>query len=205
MQLWRFVLDADNERDLANPDTAFDWFTGQTAWIPPGVALPARGLFVHPEWRLLVWSLRSLARRLKGARPKRETPSSPEMIEQADLTFRRFLGYLRLDVAADGPEPLTRKTFVFRVWPTTTGGEIATSRYPFRDLKTFWQVVFYSLVAESFEPVCESCGRPLGQTKTGRVSRRGKCRPCTKRAWVNRLSPKTRQAMWKRDKKRQRG
>jgi hypothetical protein len=225
MELWQYLFEADQREDLAPPDAGAGWLAAQPwGWSADRGWWTARAA---QEWGKNVQALRSLASRLKGRRLKRPARvAEPE----ADARLRRFVSLFRSAVnmaQPRGPKDLALSRRNFRglgVFPSVSTGRPAD---PWRsnagqdgrrvetqplvqmlwldDLDLFWQVVFWSLLAEGGPVLCERCGEALGDTTpTGRRKKQRFCGRCRTRAWWAKLPQERKRAKWRDDDQKRR-
>jgi hypothetical protein len=226
MLLWKYVMRVDDEQGLADPDRGFEWFKSHR-WVPERVGpdgavtklLRKWDLVAREEWQQCVLVLRSLGQRLGGYRPKQPVPVAPEELSVADRVFGAYLKKLRAVCKPrprkDGKrQPLGRKNFTgIHLCPTMAPqmgdrGQREVIFNPidhFDDMDVFWQSVFYSLVSDSIDPVCKSCGQRLVPSKGGRLSRREKCPRCTNQSWYKKRPTNEKRKAWKEAQRRRRG
>jgi hypothetical protein len=224
VNLWQFILAADNRLDLAKLDKAREWLFS-LPWWPTSAGKPTDANWTERaqrNWQENLVNLRSLVRRLKGERAKHEVPlpADPWTVylhdETADQALGRYLDMLRVQVGreqvrvAEGhaPQAMSRKTYRGMViMPTVADlrGERSCQPhhpafYPANDFDYFWQCVFFSLVHDDTPVFCEGCGRKIGDglTRKGRVMRQKLCSSCRHQKWKQKQSKKTLREMWKR-------
>jgi hypothetical protein len=232
MRLCDFVLAADDSLDLADPASATRWLQERPWWVHAGLDADEGTRPVCPflseagrrRWRLCVWTLRSMARRLGRRKVRREAPSDAAALYAMDELFKDHLERMRLAVVTREPprrkqslagaDALNAATFAgVTLGPTWEGpnGERHPVPLPLvdrylHDLDVFWQCTFYSLVMTAALPVCSECGRPLEATSpTGRPTRQQVCDACRWKRWRRKQSTRKMRSKWKEDKRNQRG
>jgi hypothetical protein len=221
MQLWEWVLCADREHDLADPTAAAAWFAEfRMQQIPLGIRWDKdRQPWSRPvakQWREAVYSLRSLANRLRN-RKTRPTPIGPC---EADRVFERYVRGLTLVIRRSDDEyrrgrqgepefvrvPLRASTFR---GVSINPGIMSAHDHPDLDrywagvamvMDGYWRLTFGSLAVDQIPPVCTGCGQPLAKTPGGRTPRANRCKKCRFKEWYAR-QPKTKLRKRWRDNK----
>jgi hypothetical protein len=124
-------------------------------------------------WDDAVLTLRSMARRVMGHRP-RPTRGGAGVVaidpREADAIVRRYVGLCR-PVIRESAKPLRsfdRMTLEPSI-PVTCFGDGAA---------ILWQVVFASMMPGFNTAVCCDCGTRLADSKTGKRSKAERCRGC---------------------------
>src|SRR5262249_19156077 len=115
MQLYEYVLQADDESDLADVEAALAWLRSLPSGRWTGPEWVAGGLRIWPPdvgprewtadevnaWRPNMLALRSVAHRVKGRRSKRPYPRGDLDARRSDEVFRGYLA--KLQVCDDAP------------------------------------------------------------------------------------------------------
>jgi hypothetical protein len=227
MILWRFVLSADDELDLADPERGRGWFARQP-WMPTttdecGNRSPSYNRSMDGEWDLYwrqgkwsacVLTLRSLARRW-GHRTKRPCPTDRISQLRADRLATEYVvrvvhSPIQKPRLRGKTQPFNRKNFFHLAGRPTRmddRGFLTLVAQPFDFwylLSVFWQSVFFSFFSGETQPYCERCGNPIERTPQGKLSKRRWCRACAFPAWKAKQTPEYLREKWKREKQRQR-
>jgi hypothetical protein len=192
MLLWEMVFEADQEHDLADLEHAVEVWINKQPWGGLQQDQPERFVL---EWKLAVWALRSLVRRLKGRRPRHRGWEGGKEDEAADEVAATYIRMLRptpvgtpYKPGRDRPQterPWTARTFrgvkLLPSWepdPAGHPGFIASADLPRvwtadsghflwqAGGAIFWQLVFLSLLGEDSPRFCEGCGRWIGDGRT---------------------------------------
>jgi hypothetical protein len=197
VELWRFVLEADREKDLADPERGEEWFRAQPwevtsqnlVWTNAGA----------DEWTLCIRSLRSLANRLGGVRLTRPDSFDPLVADGRAQAYLRKMQPTLERKANQVRVPLT---------PTTFRGVRLKEHVPQGsrcfEFETFFQRVFCSLFVPDFAPVCGDCGVDLPPTRGGRSSRRESCKRCQQRKAWDKKPLDGKRAVWREQYQRHR-
>jgi hypothetical protein len=186
MRLWQYLLAEDKRIDLSTPEAAAAWLCSQ----PWGLRAETASAPTH--WTRDLLALRSLARRLRGRRPRRRAPAAPEDDAAADRIAFHYLGLMHTCVVLSPPGGvLSAATFrgvsllptyalddalslgpsgecvIQRVafeWQPRPSGEDVEGQLNFwrEDGAVFWQIVFHSLLTDSGLAICQTCGAALG-------------------------------------------
>ncbi len=203
MRLFEYVVVADRRCDLADQRAAAEWLSTRSFWrdVTAGhwYGWSVVGGFI--EWERNIHALRSLAKRV--TRRKVRSPQLSDL--EADRVLRKHLGRLRVDVPrrrpGQSPTPLSRSEIRYTVIP----GPAPSSDLAAQRLDEFWQRVFWSVVADAAERVCEECGVTLpAKTPKGRLSRKRWCAGCIQRRYLGRLGTAGLREKWRREKQAQR-
>ncbi len=213
MQIWRYLLAVDDREDLANFDSVRSFgrrvfgalLVTQTSGAKNDVPLP--GLIGPPlielakyemendtersQWANKVYALRSMVKRLKGAKPKRKASIKPV---DADGIFREHVSYLSPRVIHDGKVIESVRTVIYL--PMNKDGT-RTPIPSFEDASSqLWQAVYGSMIFDSFGGVCARCGRELGETPQNHRPRRGDyCRSCKEMVRQHAMPPERRKKL----------
>lgn len=207
MQLWEFVLLADQRLSLDDLDEA------KKLLSQVGACPPSDGKFTHwrddlhgGQWREALRALRSVAARNK----KRKWQASGMIAAQADHVVRAYLEKLRVSVLggmdADkyrGVMPLPRSN-------KQAYGQVAAEYGPgiadiWDALDMFWQRTFGSLfIADAGTPYCGRCGKELDKTDRLRPSRAKFCSKCRPKEWASNQPRASLKKRWAENKRRQR-
>jgi hypothetical protein len=213
MQIWRYLLAVDDREDLAKFDNVRSFgrrvfgafLVTQTSGVKNDIPLP--GLIGPPlvelakyelendaersKWANKVYAFRSLAKRLKGAEPKRKSSIKPV---DADGIFREHVSYLSPRVIHDGKIIESVRTVIYL--PMNKDGT-RTPIQTFEDASSqLWQAVYGSMVFDSFGGVCARCSRELRTTeKTHRPRRGDYCRSCKEMVRQHAMPPERRKKL----------
>ena len=182
MKLWEYLLEADHEFDLSNVKNAKKWLQDQpffqsnvTACSGKVEEIPRTGVAASEwkkGWRKNILALRSLVRRLKKKRSTRSFPDSRLDRVRADQALNRYLDKLQIRAKSDVPSPrgkypeLSATNFSqVTTSPTTVCADgsrkaILGRQDQLLSVDVFWQIVFWSLVANVPVPgYCGECGK----------------------------------------------
>lgn len=182
MSIWQLILSVDSERDFASLDSAQGWsletFARWTSRINSDPSLSELAFAIREigfqetserdraEWADNVAALRSCAKRLRGF----ETRASSLIDSTADEILRSHVARLKTRMPHDIPVQLNVASYAPQ--PPDVGGAFAVSA------SVFWQVVFGSLVFDSFCGVCTACFKDLGKTPLGKPRKGDFCKSC---------------------------
>lgn len=205
MELWEWLLKADQQFDLSNPKTALAWLEKSTWWskLNADHSKPVMGLeseSAQTDWKRNVLSLRALAKKMKKKRV-RQSPAMPSF-QEALAALQSAVGMLKvIAVPVERPARLDILWLTYAVVYTKPDSDRA-QRVFFPEY--FWPQVFRSFV-EGGSPVCERCGDDTGGlTKKGRQRRQRLCKKCRWLKWREKQSADTMRRKWRADKEEQR-
>jgi hypothetical protein len=229
MRLWEFVIQADDDLDLANPAKGEKWFRASAPATPLGAMpvpddreqWPRWSTQEGREWREAIIALRSIVRRTTTVRPRRPAPTGVWQEREADKLWHEYLlelspqivntswkvpGRSRLSLGRHVEVHLRPTMVAHPVYSLNPGKrEYLSQSFGRGHVGVFLSIVFGSLVQLTQPPVCKDCGVLFDTvTPRGRLVRRTICRRCTERKRYAKRDRKWLQEKWVRASRKRR-